>query len=532
MDRRTFLAGTAATAAGAATLGLPSIVRAESSRVLKFVPEADVVIYDPVVTPAWQTRDHAFLVYDTLFGVDDNFQPHPQMVEGYVVEKDGLLWKFTLREGLKFHDGTPVLARDAAASVRRWAVRDSFGQALAAAANEIVATSDRVFEIRLKHPFPLIPDALAKPMAFLCPVMPERLAKTDAYKPIKEVIGSGPYKYVKSERVPGSRIVYERFAGYVPRKSGVTQYTAGPKIAHFDRIEWQIIQDSATAAAALERGEIDWLQKPNVDLLPRLRSNKDLVVRTITPMGLIAYMRFNQLHPPFDNPAIRRAIVGAVKQSEYMIAVNGVDRSLWNDGVGYFVPQSPLASKAGMEKLMGPRDLPKVRKELQAAGYKGEPIAMMVAVDVPYLKIMGDVTADLFKKIGLNVDYQSIDWTTLAQRRSKMGPPSKGGWSLFSIYDNGTNEVNPAAHRILRGNGKKAAFGWPTSPKLEALRKAWFQAKNLNEQKKIAVQMQLQAFEDVPYIPLGQAVPMTGYRNNLTGVLTGQPLFWHIRRKT
>src|SRR5690606_20420354 len=243
------------------------------------------------------------------------------------VENDSLLWKFTLREGLKFHDGERVLARDAAASVRRWSKRDSFGQALAAAANEIVATSDRVFEIRLKHPFPLVPDALARPMAYFCPVMPERLANTDPYTPITEVIGSGPYKYVQSERVPGSRIVYERFADYIPRKDGVTQYTAGPKIAHFDRIEWTIIQDSATAAAALERGEIDWLQKPNVDLLPRLRTNKDLVIRTITPMGLIAYMRFNHLHPPFDNPAIRRALLGAVKQSDYMIAVNGVDPS-------------------------------------------------------------------------------------------------------------------------------------------------------------------------------------------------------------
>jgi peptide/nickel transport system substrate-binding protein len=532
LDRRTFLTGTAATAAGAVATGFPAIVQAESKRVLKFVPEADVVIYDPVVTPAWQTRDHAYLVYDTLFGVDDNFRPHPQMVEGFVVEKDGLLWKFTLREGLKFHDGEPVLARDAAASIRRWAVRDSFGQALAAATNEIVATSDRVFEIRLKQPFPLLPDALGKPMAYLCPVMPERLAKTDPYKPIKEVIGSGPYKYVKDERVPGSRIVYERFAGYVPRKDGVTQFTAGPKIAHFDRIEWSIIQDSATAAAALERGEIDWLQKPNVDLLPRLRRNKDIVIRSITPMGLIAYMRFNHLHPPFDNPAIRRAIIGAVKQSDYMIAVNGVDKALWNDGVGYFVPQSPLASKAGMERLTGPRDLSKVRKELKAAGYKGEKVAMMVAVDVPYLKIMGDVTADLFKKIGLNVDYQAIDWTTLAQRRAKMDPPSKGGWSLFAIYDNGTNEVNPAGHLILRGNGKKAAFGWPTSAKLESLRDDWFRAKSLDEQKKIAVKMQLQAFQDVPYIPLGQAVPQTGYRMSLTGVLTGQPVFWNVRRKS
>jgi peptide/nickel transport system substrate-binding protein len=530
MDRRTFLAGSAALA-GSVTLAAPAVVRAQASRVIKFVPEADVVVLDPVVTPSWQTRDHAYLVYDTLFGVDDNFQPQPQMLEGYVVENDGKLWKLTLREGLKFHDGERVLARDAAASIRRWAVRDSFGQALAAAADEIAATGDRVIEIRLKRPFPLLPDALGKPMAYMCPVMPERLAGTDPHKAVTEPVGSGPYKYVASERVPGARLVYERFADYLPRTSGTPQFTAGPKVVHFDRVEWSIIQDVATAAAALERGEIDWLQTPNTDLLPRLRASKDIVIRNITPLGLVAYMRFNHLHPPFDNPAIRRAVLGAITQSDYMIAINGADKSLWRDGVGYFAPGSPLASDAGMDKLMGKRDYGKVRKELEAAGYKGEPIAMMVAVNVPYLKTMGDVTADVFKKVGLNLDYQAVDWTTVVQRRSKMEAPSAGGWNLLCVYDNGTNQVNPAAHLWLRGNGKAAAPGWPTSPRIEELRDAWFKATSLDEQKKIAVQMQLQAFEDVPYIPLGQSLPATGYRRHLTGVLNGQPVFWNVRRQ-
>jgi peptide/nickel transport system substrate-binding protein len=524
MDRRTFLAGTAA------VIAAPAIVRAEGSRVIKFVPDADVVVYDPVVSPSWQTRDYAYLVYDTLFGVDDNFQPHPQMVEGFLVENNGLTWKLTLRDGLKFHDGERVLARDAVASVKRWAARDAFGQALNAATDEITAVDDRVMQFRLKRPFPLLPDALGKPMASMCPIMPERIASTDPNKNITETIGSGPYKYIAAERVPGARIVYERFADYVPRKDGTPQYTSGPKITYFDRVEWSIIQDSATAAAALERGEIDWLQTPNTDLLPRLRTNKDLVLKTITPLGLIAYMRFNHLYPPFDNPAIRRAIVGGVTQSDYMIALNGSDKSLWRDGVGYFAPQSPLASDAGMDKLMGKRDLAKVKKDIEAAGYKGEKVVMLVGVDVSYLKIMGEVTADLFKKIGLNVDYQAVDWSTVSQRRAKMDPPEQGGWNVFAIYDNGSNQVNPASHAWLRGNGKSASFGWPNSPKIEELRASWFQAKNLDEQKKIAAAIQLQAFEDVPYIPLGQSIPFTGYRNNLTGVLNGQPVFWNVKR--
>ena len=187
MDRRKFLAGTASVAA-AASITKPAIVQAQANRVIKFVPEADIVIFDPVVTPSAQTREHAWLIYDTLYGVDDNYNAHPQMVEGHVVENNGLTWKITLREGLKFHDGERVLAKDAAASVNRWTKRDSFGQALGAATNEVVATSDRVFEVRLKKPFPLLPDALGKTMAYMCPVMPERLASTDALKPITEPI--------------------------------------------------------------------------------------------------------------------------------------------------------------------------------------------------------------------------------------------------------------------------------------------------------------------------------------------------------
>lgn len=524
MQRRHFLAG------ATASLALPAIGRAQGASTIRFVPEADVVIYDPVVTPSAQTREHAYLVYDTLFGLDDSFRPQPQMVQGFTTASDGKSWRLTLRDGLKFHDGTPVLARDCAASIRRWGKRDAFGQALMAATDELAFDGDKVITFRLNKPFPLLPDALAKPMAFLCPMLPERLASTDAFKPITETIGSGPYRYKADERVPGARAVYERFAGYVPREGGVTETTAGPKRPTIDRIEWIIQPDVPTSVSALLRGEIDWLQTPSPDLLPLLRKDPGITVRTIAPTGLVAYMRFNQLLPPFDNPALRRALLGAVTQSDYMVAVNGEDTSLWRDKVGYFCPGTPLASDAGMEALTGKRDLAKVRKDIEAAGYKGERIALMVAVDVLYLKLMGDVTADIFRKVGLNVDYQSIDWTTLVQRRIKMDPIDQGGWNVYVINDNGINEVNPAGHLWLRGNGKDAPPGWPTSARLESLRDEWFQAPDLAAQKEAARKLQLQAFQDVPYIPLGQSMAPTAYRSNITGVLNGQPTFWNVRR--
>jgi len=526
MKRRTFLATTAA------ALAAPGILRAQTkANVLRFVPEADVVIFDPVTTPSWQTRDYAYLVYDTLYGMDDRNQPQPQMVEGANTSADGLTWTLTLRDGLKFHDNEPVRAQDVAPSIRRWGARDAFGQALMAATHEIAAKGDRVVEIRLKKPFPLLPNALGKTMAYPCMVMPERIARSDPFKAITETVGSGPYRFVASERVPGAKLVFEKFAGYQPRKSGKAEQTAGPKVAHFDRVEWTIMQDTATAAAALQRGEIDWLQTPNNDLLPVLRSNKNLVVRTILPTGLIAYMRFNHLVPPFDNPAIRRALIGAIDQRDYMIAINGADQSLWRDGVGYFAPTSPYASKAGMEKLTGKRDYAKVKSDLEKAGYKGEKVVMLVAVNIPYLKMMGEVSNDVFKKIGLNVDYVATDWTTVVQRRQKTEPAEQGGWNIFSIYDNGANELDPASHLLLRGNGKEAQFGWPTMPKIEQLRNAWFDARAAAEQKKICEQIQLQAFEDVPYIPLGQSIPPTAYRNSITGVLSGHPFFWNVRRQ-
>lgn len=528
MRRRSFL--TASAGLAAATLARPSVGRAAAANTIRFVPESDLVILDPVVTPSAQTREHAYLVYDTLFGLDDGFRPQPQMVQGVTTDADGTLWRLTLREGLKFHDNTPVLARDCAASVRRWGARDAFGQALLAASDEIAHDGDRVITFRMKQPFPLLPDALAKPMAYMCPMMPERLAGTDPLKPVTDPTGSGPYRFKADERVPGARVVYERFAGYVPRENGVSETTAGPKRPSIERVEWVIQPDNAIAAAALQRGEIDWLQTPGPDLLPVLRANKAITVRTIAPTGLVAFMRFNHLLPPFDNPAIRRAVIGAVTQADFMTAVNGEDRTLWRDQVGYFCPGTPLASDAGMAALTTKRDYNKVKAEIVAAGYKGERVALMVAVDVLYLKLMGDVTADVFRKIGLNVDYQSIDWTTLVQRRLKNDPLDRGGWSAFTINDNGINQVNPAGHLWLRGAGKDSLSGWPSSPELERLRGEWFAAKDLAGQQEVARRMQLQAFQDVPYIPLGQSFAPTAYLSNITGVLNGQPTFWNVRK--
>ena len=522
MRRRTLLASTAALAA-------PRIGNAQAARPLRFVADADLAIIDPVITTSYQTRDHGFMVFDTLYGQDDEYRVRPQMVEGHTTESDGKLWKLTLRDGLTFHDGSKVLARDAAASIARWGKRDSFGQALLSRIDEISAQDDRTIQIRLKEPFPLLPDALGHYSPSMCPIMPVRIAETDASKPISEMVGSGPFRFKADERVPGSRIVYEKFQSYRPRNEPPSR-TAGGKIVHIERVEWMIIPDTATIASALTNGEVDWWGTPSTDLIPLVRKSPKIVLHTLVPTGFMATMRLNHLHPPFDNPAIRRAILHAVTQSDYMTAVQGEDRTTWADGVGYFCPGTPMASAAGMDNLTGPRSIEASRRELAAAGYKGERVVLLAPQDIPSTKALAEVTADLIKRLGMNLDVQAMDWATVVQRRTKPEPLDQGGWSIFQTSWGGVDQFNPAVHAFLRGNGRDGLFGWPISPRIEELRAAWFRAPDVAAQKSIAEQLQLQAFQDVPYIPLGQTRSPTAYRRELKGVLTGLPLFWNITR--
>ncbi len=302
VNRRRFIA------AGVSTLALPSIVRAASATTLKFVPQIDLAFLDPHWTTANVTRGHGYMVFDTLYGQDGTFTPQPQMLQGHVVENGGKLWKLTLRPGLMWHDGTPVLARDCVASIRRWAARDAFGGALMAVTDELSAPDDKTIQFRLKKPFPLLPYALSKPTTPSPVMMPERLALTDPFKQITEMVGSGPFRFVANERVPGATNVYQRFDKYVPRDSGTPDWTAGPKVVHFDRVEWTTITDAGTKAAALQAGEQDWWENPTHDLLPLLRKDANIRIVTTNPTGSVNMMRPTHLQPPFNTPAILRSL--------------------------------------------------------------------------------------------------------------------------------------------------------------------------------------------------------------------------------
>jgi peptide/nickel transport system substrate-binding protein len=508
----------------------PRLGRADREKTLVFVGVADLSVLDPVITGARPTRNSAYLVFDTLYGIDTEWKTQPQMVEGHTVEEDGLTWTLKLRDGLRFHDKEPVLARDVVASIRRFASRVIFANALMDATDELSAPDDRTVRFRLKRSFPHLPEALAGPGGNVPAIMPERLATESPYKPVAEVVGSGPYRFLKDEHISGARAVFERFAEYQPRAGGPVGFTAGPKVAHFERVEW-VTLDPFSASAALRRGEIDWWENPPRDLVDQVSGDPNITVVShfATANGI---MTFNHRYPPFDNPAIRRALLGAIDQAEAISVIAGNDRNNWRDGVGLFSTGTPLATDVGIGVLRSPRDYAAVKLALAAAGYKGEKIIVIVPTDVSELGNLTRTGAEQLRRAGMNVGLQEMDFGSVVRRRGNQGPPDKGGYNMFcTLIDRSLPNVHPYGNLAIRADGKEPINGWADSPRIEELRATWLDTADLEQQKRICVDLQKQLWEDVPFIPLGEYWQATAYRKDLTDVLPGCfAAFYGVRR--
>jgi peptide/nickel transport system substrate-binding protein len=424
MTRREF----AATAASLAAIGFTTTAKGAHTKTLRFIAGSDLRVLDPIWTTAGITRNHGYMVFDTPFALDAEFNPQPQMVGDYSISPDQLRYSFSLRDGLRFHDGEPVRGADCVASLRRWMVRDSFGQALSTAVDEIEAAGDKSFTIRLKEPFPLLLDAIAK-VASPPFIMPERLAKTDPYQQVTEAVGSGPYKFVKEEFQPGHMVVYVKNTDYVPR-SEPPSWASGGKVVRVDRVEWLYVPDAMTKAAALASGEADWWENPPPDIWPILAANPEIILAELDPLGSMGTLRFNHLQPPFDNVKMRQAVLAVADQVDFLTAYAG-DPQNWKLCPSFFTCGTPMASDAGTSAQTGKRDFDKARKLIAEAGYKGEKIVVLDAVDVPIVHSQALVAADLLRKLGLTVEIAASDWGNLVIRRASKKPIDDGGWNVF-----------------------------------------------------------------------------------------------------
>ncbi len=516
----------------ACALSLPTgaAMSASPGSTLRFIAQADLRVLDPIWTTATITRNYGYMVYDTLFAMDSHFKPQPQMVDHWSVSSDKLTYTLTLRDSLKFTDGQPVKSTDCIASLKRWSKRDALGQTVASVIAEYRAVDDKTFSIILKKPFPLLLDALAKPDSIVPFIMPQRVAETSADQQIKDTTGSGPFKFVASEWQPGHKVVFVKNPEYLPRKEPPS-WASGGKVVRIDRVEWLYIPDPGTALAAFTAGEADWWENPPPDFYPILARDPDVRLVQGSPFGTSGLLRFNDLQPPFDNVAMRQALLYAVDQSDDMAALAG-EKKYWNTCFSFYSCGAPMASEAGAGPLEGPRDLAKAKQLIKEAGYHGEKIVLLDPTDFPTIHALALVTNDVLRRLGVNVEIQAMDWGTLVSRRASKAPIDQGGWSIFLTTFPGIAIMDPAVDMPLRANGAAAWVGWPDDPIIEKLRREWIFALGETERKAIAANLQREAFKSVPYIPTGEYSARTAFHKNLVGVDVGPiPFMWSVAKK-
>src|SRR5215467_4153845 len=510
----------------AALLSTPG---AAAETTLRVVMHSDLKLLDPIWSGGYITRNHGYMIYDTLFATDAHGDIRPQMVDRFDVSADKLTYTMTLRDGLVWHDGKPVTAEDCVASIKRWGTRDSSGQKLMSFVKDIVPVDQRSFKIVLKEPTGLVLSALGKPSVYVPFMMPKRVADISSNDQITDYTGSGPFVFKKDEWKAGDTVVYVKFAQYRPRPEAPSGL-AGGKVAKVDRVEWKAIADHQTAINALLSGEVDFIESPPHDLLPVLKKDSNIKLVAANPLGLQYAFRFNVLHPPFDNVKIRQALWYAFNQEDFLKATIG-DPAYYKVCKALFVCGTPLESTKGMDGLLE-SNFEKSRALLKEAGYDGTPIVLMQSTDLVVLTNLAPVAKSLLEKGGFKVDMQSMDWQTLVARRAKKDPPDKGGWHAFLTSWVAADILNPVMAGFFNAGCDKAMFGWPCDKEIESLRDQFARETDPAKLKPIAEAVQVRVTQYPTHIHLGQWYQPVAVRKNVEGMIEAPvSVFWNVEKK-
>lgn len=501
----------------------------DAENVLRMVPQADLKVLDPIWTTAFVTRDHGYMIYDTLFGVDEQGKVKPQMVDTYSSDADGLNWNLTLRDGLTFHDGQPVTAEDVIQSLKRWGQRDNLGQKMFAALDKIDSPDAKTIKLHFKQPFGMVLEALAKPSSTPPFIMPKSVAETPANEQISDTTGSGPYIFKADEFRPGEKAVYVKNEKYVPRDEPPSG-TAGGKHVYVDRVEWKIIKDAQTQANALTNGEIDMISWVPAEQYASLKANPKIELVAPVPKGMYA-MHLNHHVPPFDNPKIAQAAIMTLSQ-EALMRAQMINKDLYNTCTSIYPCGSTIAS-GDTAYFTGKPQFEKAKQLLKEAGYDGTPVVLMNPSDFTLLNKFPPVLAQLLKQGGFNVDMQSMDWPSLLSRRAKKDLPKDGGWNIFITGWGASDTMNPLYFAPMTGNGEKGWFGWAKDDKLEKLKGEFLATMDEGKRKDLAQQIQLQVFETGLYAPLGESQNYSAVRKGVVSGLVNAPIsvFWNIKKQ-
>jgi len=498
-----------------------------SAQTLTAVMESSLRVTDPVVTTANMAAYHGYMIYDTLLGLDETFTVRPQMAD-WQVSDDGKTYIFTLREGLKWHDGTPVTSEDCIASIKRWGLVDLTGQVMMAMIERMEALDERRFEVQLQAPTPVLLEGLSQLSTRALFMMPKRVAELPPTTPLTDYTGSGPFKFVESEFQPGLKVVYEKNPDYVPRAEPPS-WTAGGKHVYVDRVEWISMPDHMTTINALQSGEIDYVQLMPFDLLPLVQNRDDIRVHVLSKLGYWTLFRMNHLHPPFDNKLLRQAAMLAVGQEDVLTALAG-NPEYYQTCAAVLGCGTPLADSYGADWIV-PANLERAQALLKEANYDGTPVVILQTTDLATISTQPVVIGAALRRAGFNVEMRAMDWQTLVTQRAIQKPASEGGWSLFATASMLANSGNPISNFTLAAAGATSWYGWPDVPEIETLRAQFVRATDPAERKSIAAQIQKLAIDEGVVAPLGQYISPAAYRSNLSGVLES-PIssFWNIKK--
>ncbi len=523
LTRRDMLAGAGAAAALLTFPGGAAVAQSQKG-VLRVVPHANLQILDPIFTTQYITRNYAYMVYDTLFALDESFQPRPQMVDTFEVSPDRLRYVFRLRDGLAWHDNTPVTAEDCVASLIRWGKRDPMGQRLFGVVDKLEAQSPKTFVMTLKQPYGIVLDSIGKISSNVPFMMPKRVAETPADQQIQETIGSGPFMFKRDEWRPGNLAVWVKNPNYKPRPEPVSS-AAGGKIPKVDRVEWHVM-DANTAMNALIAGEIDFWEQVTPDLVQVVEKAPGVKVENLDPLGSMGWGRFNHLVAPSNNPLIRRAAMKAVNQEDYLRTAVG-NPELYKVNKSIFPVGTPLHNEAGADLVT--QNLNDAKTLLQQAGYKGEEFAILQPTDHPILNPFTLVTAESLRRIGINVKLVAMDWATLGSRRTSREPVANGGWNMFHTWWIGGDVINPLTGVGFAAVGEQGWPGWHKDDEIEKLRSDFANAETPEDAKKAAAEFQRRTYEVGSYINCGQFFVPVGYRDNVKGMIRSPvQFFWNM----
>jgi peptide/nickel transport system substrate-binding protein len=499
-------------------------------KVLRIVPHSNLAILDPIWTTAYMSRNHGYMIYDTLFGTDEKNNIKPQMVESWTESPDHRLWTFKLRKGLEFHDGKPVTSEDVVASLARWGKRDAMGSALMTFVDRMDTPTPDSFRIFLREACGFTLEALGKPSSNVPFIMPKRVADTDPFKQIEDYTGSGPYVFKKDEFKPGDKAVYTKFAKYVPRKEAPSGTTGG-KFVYVDRVEWNLaLRDAQAQVNALQKGEVDIIEALGFDFFEAAKKDPNIQLPKYSTVNLQYMARFNHLNKPFDNPKVRQAVLAAFAQLPFLQAQVGV-KELYNSCASMFTCGTPYGSAYGSD-IQSKSNMKKAQELLKTSGYDGTPIVLMKPTDLAAIQKLPDVGAQLLRQAGFKVDLQAMDWNTLVGRRAKKDPIDKGGWHMFMTAWQGHDIWNPIANPTMDTRGEASGwFGWAKDDKLLALRAQFMRATDEAAKKKLAEEVQARAFEIGTHVPLGEYTQPMAARKNISGFfITNGNIYWNIKK--